>query len=100
MSVCLVEDQYPFQPPKALKYQMKYRNSGLTELDPVAGKADKGLTLSASAYNLGHSGKSLFPNIFGLPLLLFFWLKWAGYLAVAGLNLLVQISDRISPFSV
>ena len=44
-----------------------------------------------------HSGKSLFPNICGLPLLLFFWLKWAGYLAVAGLNLLAQISDR-KPF--
>ena len=29
-----------------------------------------------------------------------FWLKWAGYLAVAGLNLLAQISDRISPFGV
>ena len=27
-----------------------------------------------------YSGKSLFPNICGLPLLLFFWLKWAGYL--------------------
>ena len=25
------------------------------------------------------------------------WLKWAGYLAVAGLNLLAQRSDRISP---
>ena len=47
-----------------------------------------------------HSGESLFPNICGLPLLLFFWLKWAGYLAVAGLNLLAQISDRISPDSV
>ena len=49
---------------------------------------------------LTHSGKSLFPNICGLPLLLFFWLKWAGYLAVAGLNLLAQISDRISPYGV
>ena len=29
-----------------------------------------------------------------------FWLKWAGYLAVAGLNLLAQISDRISPSGV
>ena len=27
----------------------------------------------------------------------FVWLKWAGYLAVAGQNLLTQISDRISP---
>ena len=47
-----------------------------------------------------HSGKSLFPNICGMPLLLFFWLKWAEYLAVAGLNLLAQISDRISPSGV
>ena len=44
--------------------------------------------------------KESFPNICGLPLLLFFWLKWAGYLAVAGLNLLAQISDRISPSGV
>ena len=29
-----------------------------------------------------------------------FWLKFAGYLAIAGLNLLAQISDRISPFGV
>ena len=44
--------------------------------------------------------KESFPNICGLHLLLFFWLKWAGYLAVAGLNLLAQISDRISPYGV
>jgi len=47
-----------------------------------------------------HSGESLFPNICGLPLLLFFWLKWAGYPAVEGLNLLAQTSDRTSPFGV
>ena len=41
-----------------------------------------------------------FPNICGLSLLLVFWLKWAGYLAVAGLNLLAQISSRISPVGV
>ena len=51
-------------------------------------------------YFIMHSGKSLFPNICGMPLLWFFWLKWAGYLAEAGLNLLAQISDRISPFGV
>ena len=34
----------------------------------------------------------------GLPLLLFFWLKWAGYLAVAGLNLPPLLPDRVSPF--
>ena len=47
-----------------------------------------------------HSEESLFPKNYLWPLLLFFWLKWAGYLAVAGLNLLAQISDRISPFGV
>ena len=57
------------------------------------------LTKRAAPVTL-HSGKSLFPNICGLPLLLFFWLKWAGCLAVAGLNLLAQISDRISPSGV
>ena len=29
-----------------------------------------------------------------------FLAEWAGYLAVAGLNLLAQISDRISPYGV
>ena len=53
-----------------------------------------------SFFNRMHSGKSLFPNICGMPLLWFFWLKWAGYLAVAGLNLLAQISDRRSPYGV
>ena len=47
-----------------------------------------------------HSEESLFPNICGLPLLLFIWLKWARYLAVAGLNLLAQISDTRSPSGV
>ena len=61
--------------------------------------ADDGGFLSMES-NQYHSGKSLFPNICGLPLLLFFWLKWAGYLAVAGLNLLAQISDRKSPYGV
>ena len=41
--------------------------------------------------------KESFSKLCGLSLLLVFWLKWAGYLAVAGLNLLAQISDRISP---
>ena len=35
-----------------------------------------------------------------VAIVIVFWLKWAGYLAVAGLNLLAQISDRISPGSV
>ena len=55
---------------------------------------------SISIANTMHSEDSLFPNKHLWPLLLFFWLKWAGYLAVAGLNLLAQISDRISPFGV
>ena len=61
---------------------------------------------SDTGQNLGYpvvtpsQWKESFPNICGLPLLLFFWLKWAGYLAVAGLNLLAQISDRISPYGV
>ena len=44
--------------------------------------------------------ESLFSNKHLWPLLLFFRLKWAGYLAVAGPNLLAQISDRISPLGV
>ena len=31
-----------------------------------------------------------------VAIVILFWLKWAGYLAVAGLNLLAQLSDRIS----
>ena len=58
------------------------------------------LTSLCSSFSRLHSEESLFPNICGLPLLLFFWLKWAGYLAVAGLNLLAQISDRRSPYGV
>ena len=43
-------------------------------------------------------GRVLFQNICGQSYC--FWLKWVGYLAVTGLNLLAQISDRISPGSV
>ena len=49
--------------------------------------------------NPNHGEESLFSNKLLWPLL-FFGLKWAEYLAVAGLNLLAQISDRISPFGV
>ena len=47
-----------------------------------------------------HSGKSLFQTSVDCLCCCFFWLKWAGYLAVAGLNLLAQIYDRISPYGV
>ena len=46
-----------------------------------------------------HSEESLFPNSV-VSIVIVFWLKWAGYLAVVGLNLLAQISDRISPYGV
>ena len=39
--------------------------------------------------------ESFFPKTF-VAIVVLFWLEWAGYLAVAGLNLLAQISDRIS----
>ena len=35
-----------------------------------------------------------------VAIVILFWLNWAGYLAVAGLNLLAQLSDRISPSGV
>ena len=41
-----------------------------------------------------HSGESLFFQT-SVAMVIVFWLKWAGYL-----NLLAQISDRISPFGV
>ena len=44
-------------------------------------------------------GRVFFPKT-SVAIVILFWLKWAGYLAVAGLNLLVQLSDRISPYGV
>ena len=43
-----------------------------------------------------HSEESLFFKQTSVAIVIVFWLKWAGYLAVAGLNLLAQISERIS----
>ena len=43
--------------------------------------------------------ESFFTKI-SVAIVILFWLKWAGYLAVAGLNLLAQLSDRISPSGV
>ena len=47
-----------------------------------------------------HSGKSLFSQKLLVANVILFWLKWAVYLAVAGLNLVAQLSDRISPYGV
>ena len=43
--------------------------------------------------------QSFFPKT-SVAIVILFWLKWAGYLAMAGLNLLAQLSDRISPYGV
>ena len=43
--------------------------------------------------------ESFFPKT-SVAIVILFRLKWAGYLAMTGLNLLAQISDRISPFGV
>ena len=58
----------------------------------------------ASCYlpNFHHSAQweeSFFPKT-SVAIVILFWLKWAGYLAVAGLNLLAQLSDRRSPYGV
>ena len=47
----------------------------------------------------GTLGRVFFPKT-SVAIVILFWLKWAGYLAMAGLNLLAQISDRISPYGV
>ena len=47
-----------------------------------------------------HSGKSLFLPKTSVAIVILFWLKWAGYPAVAGLNLLAQLSERNSPYGV
>ena len=44
-------------------------------------------------------GRVFFPKT-SVVIVILFWLKWARYLAVAGLNLLAQLSDRRSPFGV
>ena len=43
--------------------------------------------------------ESFFPKT-SVAVVILFWLKRAGYLAMAGLNLLAQLSDRISPSGV
>ena len=43
--------------------------------------------------------ESFFPKT-SVAIVFLFWLKWAGYLALAGLNLLAQLSDRSSPYGV
>ena len=55
---------------------------------------------NSAAHLTVHSGKSLFSPKTSVAIVILFWLKWAGYLAMAGLNLLAQISDRISPYGV
>ena len=46
-----------------------------------------------------HSGESLFFQT-SVAIVIVFWVKWARYLAVAGLNLLPLLSNRVSPFGV
>ena len=43
--------------------------------------------------------ESFFPKT-SVAIVILFWLKWARYLAVAGLNLLPLLSDGLSPFGV
>ena len=43
--------------------------------------------------------ESFFPKT-SVAIVILFWLKWAGYVAVAGLNLLAQLPDRRSPYGV
>ena len=43
-------------------------------------------------------GESFFKHLC-FAIVIVFWLKWAGYLPVAGMNLLPLISDRVSPGS-
>ena len=43
--------------------------------------------------------ESFFPKT-SVAIVILFCLKWAGYLAVEGLNLLSQLSDRRSPYGV
>ena len=49
--------------------------------------------------NKAQWGESFFKHLC-FAIVIVFWLKWAGYLAVAGLNPLPLLSDRVSPFGV
>ena len=62
-------------------------------------RSARGIRNPKLKYTKLHSGKSFFPKT-SVTIVIFFWLEWAGYLAVAGLNLLAQLSDRRSPYGV
>ena len=62
----------------------------------------RNMKATTNRYLLGNAQwkESFSKHLWFAFVIVFFWLEWAGYLAVAGLNLLAQISDRISPFGV
>ena len=74
--------------------QLSYAEMSSVANDMVPGK----ILLYMHIIQKAHSGESFFQT--SVAIVIVFWLKWAGYLAVACLNILAQISDRISPFGV
>ena len=54
--------------------------------------------IKKGVYYVAHRGKKNYKCLC-FALVIVFWLKWAGYLAVIGLNLLAQSSDRMHHFT-
>ena len=75
--------------------QLSYAEMSSVANDMVPGK----ILLYMHIIQKAHSGESLFFQTCG-SIVIVFWLKWAGYLAVAGLNLVPLLSDKVSPFGV
>ena len=75
--------------PLAVSTTSQASSQSMVDLSELLGTDHSGSTV----------GRVFFPKI-SVAIVILFWLKWAGYLAVAGLYLLAQISDWISPDSV
>ena len=70
-------------------------------VDPIDQSYDLDPTIATPKHQfaIAQWEESFFPKT-SVAIVILFWLKWAGYLAMAGLNLLAQLSDRRSPSGV
>ena len=75
--------------PLAVSTTSQASSQSMVDLSELLGTDHSGSTV----------GRVFFPKT-SVTIVILFWLKWAGYLAMAGLNLLAQLFDRISPYGV
>ena len=68
--------------PLAVSTTSQASSQSMVDLSELLGTDHSGSTV----------GRVFFPKT-SVTIVILFWLKWAGYLAVAGLNLLAQLSD-------